>query len=376
MVLMPTVNYIGVSRRIDDESERARLKSAVEGVKPPDMGVIVRTAAVGKEVSDFANDMAFLTRMWNRIQEKERLLSAPRLIHAEEPLMFRTLRDLFSPDIHRLVINDREFFEKIQVIVGILPPALQERVELYEGVPDMFDTYKLETAIDKALARKVWLKNGGYIVIDQTEALTTIDVNTGKYVGNDSLQETITQTNCEAAKEIARQLRLRDISGIIIIDFIDMDEIVDKERVLDTLRTELRKDRTKSNVLGITQLGLVEMTRKKTRPCISATLQTPCPYCGGDGKVLSQETMILKVRKKLMRALAEGENCSYLVRVNPSVAEMIQENSTQEAPLLPSAPGHSIFVQPVPGMHVEEFTTSPITSPSELKHIRSIAKAY
>ena len=345
LVLMPTVNYIGVSRRIDDESERARLKSAVEGVKPPDMGVIVRTAAVGKEVSDFANDMAFLTRMWNRIQEKERLLSAPRLIHAEEPLMFRTLRDLFSPDIHRLV-------------------------------PDMFDTYKLETAIDKALARKVWLKNGGYIVIDQTEALTTIDVNTGKYVGNDSLQETITQTNCEAAKEIARQLRLRDISGIIIIDFIDMDEIVDKERVLDTLRTELRKDRTKSNVLGITQLGLVEMTRKKTRPCISATLQTPCPYCGGDGKVLSQETMILKVRKKLMRALAEGENCSYLVRVNPSVAEMIQENSTQEAPLLPSAPGHSIFVQPVPGMHVEEFTISPITSPSELKHIRSIAKAY
>lgn len=155
-----------------------------------------------------------------------------------------------------------------------------------------------------------------------------------------------------------------------------MDEIVDKERVLDTLRTELRKDRTKSNVLGITQLGLVEMTRKKTRPCISATLQAPCPYCGGDGKVLSQETMILKVRKKLMRALAEGENCSYLVRVNPSVAEMIQENSTQEAPLLPSAPGHSIFVQPVPGMHVEEFTISPITSPSELKHIRSIAKAY
>lgn len=376
LVLMPTVNYIGVSRRIDDESERARLKSAVEGVKPPDMGVIVRTAAVGKEVSDFANDMAFLTRMWNRIQEKERLLSAPRLIHAEEPLMFRTLRDLFSPDIHRLVINDREFFEKIQVVVGILAPALQERVELYEGVPDMFDTYKLETAIDKALARKVWLKNGGYIVIDQTEALTTIDVNTGKYVGNDSLQETITQTNCEAAKEIARQLRLRDISGIIIIDFIDMDEIADKERVLDTLRTELRKDRTKSNVLGITQLGLVEMTRKKTRPCISATLQAPCPYCGGDGKVLSRETMILKVRKKLMRALAEGESCSYLVRVNPSVAEMIQENSTQEAPLLPSAAGHSIFVQPVPGMHVEEFTISPITSPSELKHIRSIAKAY
>ncbi len=376
LVLMPTANYIGVSRRIDDEEERARLKAAIEAVKPADMGVIVRTAAIGKSEEEFRGDVSFLCRMWERIRQRERMLSAPRLIHAEEPLMFRTLRDLFSPDIHRLIINDREYYEKVRAVAGILSPELPDRVELYEGLPDAFDMYKLESAIDKALARKVWLKNGGYIIIDQTEALTTIDVNTGKYVGNDNLQETITETNCEAAREIARQLRLRDISGIIIIDFIDMDEIADKERVLDTLREALRKDRTKSNVLGITQLGLVEMTRKKSRQCISDILQTSCPYCGGDGRVLSPETMLLKIRKKLMRVIAEGGNCSYLVRVSPTVAELVEENSPQDAPLLPKAPGYATYVLPVPGMHVEEFTISPITSKEELKHVRSVARAY
>ena len=236
--------------------------------------------------------------------------------------------------------------------------------------------YKRESVIDKALARKVWLKNGGHIIIDQTEALTTIDVNTGKFIGNDNLQETITETNCEAAREIARQLRLRDISGIIIIDFIDMDELADKERVLETLRAELHKDRTKSNVLGITQLGLVEMTRKKTRQCISNTLQAPCPYCGGDGRVLSPETIVLKVRKRLMRAFAQEDTAAYLVRVNGAVADLIEENSQEDAPLLPKAPGRAIYIQPVPGMHVEEFTVSPITSPEELHNIRASAKAY
>lgn len=376
LVLMPTVNYTGVSRRIPDEGERARLKAAVDQVKPAGVGVIVRTAAAGKTEEDFAKDMAFLTHLWDHIRQRGKTAPAPRLIHAEETLLFRTLRDLFSPDIDRLVINDREFYEKIQVVAGIISPGLQDRVELREGLPDAFDTYRLEKAIDKALSRKVWLKNGGHIVIDQTEALTTIDVNTGRFIGNDSLQETITETNCEAAREIARQLRLRDISGIIVIDFIDMDELADKERVLDTLRAELRKDRTKSNVLGITQLGLVEMTRKKTRQCISNTLQVPCPYCGGDGRVLSRETMVLKVRKKLMRAIAEGEDGAYLVRVSPPVAELIEENSQGGFSLLPKAPGYETYVQAIPGMHVEAFTIAPITSKEELKRIRETAKAY
>ena len=314
LVLMPMVNYIGVSRRIEDEKERTRLKETIAKVKPDNMGVIVRTAALDKSVEEFESDMAFLTRMWERIQNKCQMLTAPRLIHAEEPLVFRTIRDLFTPDIGRLTINDREFYEKVQVVAGILSPTLKDRVVLQDTLPDRFDELNLDAVIDKALSRKVWMKNGAYIIIDQTEALTTIDVNTGKYVGNtDNLQETITATNCEAAKEIARQLRLRDISGIIIIDFIDMDEIADKERVLETLRAELRKDRTKSNVLGITQLGLIEMTRKKSRKCISNTLETSCPYCGGTGRVMTAETVLLKVRKKLMRSFATEDHQGYLL---------------------------------------------------------------
>ena len=377
LVLMPSVNYVGVSRRIEDEEERTRLKNTLEGITEEyKMGVIVRTAAEGKGEAEFRADMHFLARLWERIQQKSKLVSAPHLIHAEEPLVFRTIRDLFTPDIKRLVINDREFYEKVQVVAGILSPALREKVELYEGVPDMFDLLGLETAIEKALSRKVWMKNGGYIIIDQTEALTTIDVNTGKYVGTDNLQETITVTNCEAAKEIARQLRLRDISGIIIVDFIDMDEIADKERVLATLRAELQKDRTKSNVLGITQLGLVEMTRKKTRQCISHTLQSPCPYCGGDGKVLSHETVVLKARKQLMRMMATESSCDYLLRVHPHIAEIIADYSVPQMPILPAMNGRTVYVQADHHMRIDEFEVQRLTSQEEVRRAQATARAY
>ena len=341
------------------------------------MGVIVRTAAVGKSMEEFEADMAFLIRMWDRIQKKCHMLTAPRLIHAEEPLVFRTIRDLFTPDISRLTINNREFYEKVQVVAGILSPALKDRVVLKESLPDRFDELGLDSVIDKALSRKVWMKNGAYIIIDQTEALTTIDVNTGKYVGNtDNLQETITNTNCEAAKEIARQLRLRDISGIIIIDFIDMDEIADKERVLETLREELRKDRTKSNVLGITQLGLIEMTRKKSRKCISNTLETACPYCGGSGRVMTGETVLLKVRKKLMRSFATENHPGYLLKVHPEIARLIYENTTESSPILPREAGRSIWIQQDPSLHIHDYSITHIASGEELKNIRSLAKLY
>lgn len=376
LVLMPTVNYVGVSRRIEDEAERSRLKEILERIKPDNMGVIVRTAAVGKTEEEFVNDLDFLVRLWNRIQQKSRTVSAPRLLHAEEPLVFRTIRDLFTPDIKQLVINDAEFYEKVQIVAGIISPALKDRVVYYNTPqPDLFTKYDLDSKIDKALARKVWLKNGGYIIIDQTEALTSIDVNTGKYVGVDNLQETITAANCEAAKEVARQIRLRDISGIIIIDFIDMDEVADKERVLDTLRQELKKDRTKSNVLDITALGLVEMTRKKMRHSLSNTLQTTCPYCHGDGRVLSGETVVLKVRKELMRRFAEETHANYLVNVHPTVANLIEDNSTAQSPLLPQQDGRSIYVHPDKYLHVEEFEVVPL-SRSDIDHLTGEIRAY
>ncbi len=371
LVLMPTVNYVGVSRRIADEAERSRLRAILDEVKPPEMGVIVRTAAIGKNKEEFQADIHFLERLWQRITKKRSLVSAPRLLHAEEPLIFRTIRDLFTPDIERLIINDSEFYERIQIVANIISPQLKDKVVLYQGEEDLFDRFDLESKIEKALARKVWLANGGYIVIDQTEALTSIDVNTGRFVGTDNLQETITQANCEAAKEIARQLRLRDISGIIIVDFIDMEDIADKERVLDTLKAELKKDRTKSNVLGITQLGLVEMTRKKTRQCISNTLQMPCPYCHGDGKVLSPETVVLKVRKALLHCIQNESMANYVIEVHPSIAALIDDHSSAQAPLLPMASGRNIYVKAVPAMHVEEFRIQPLLKkPDTLEGVR------
>ncbi|MDL2234831.1 Rne/Rng family ribonuclease [Christensenellaceae bacterium OttesenSCG-928-L17] len=366
LVLMPTTDYVCVSRRIGDDDERTRLRNILTEIKPQDMGVIIRTAAAGKTKEEFEPDIRFLERLWARIHKKRDTMSAPRLLHAEEPLIFRTIRDLFTPDIERLTINDNEFYERIQIVANIISPQMRDKVVLYQGEDELFDRYDLEAKIDKALARKVWLANGGYIVIDQTEALTSIDVNTGRFVGVDNLQETITAANCEAAKEIARQLRLRDISGIIIIDFIDMEEIADKERVLDTLKQELKKDRTKSNVLGITQLGLVEMTRKKMRHSISNTLQTTCPYCKGDGKVRSPETMALKVRRELMRQTREESMTYYLLEVHPEVAALMNDHASAQSPLLPGKAGRQYYVRAVETFHMEEFRVVPVPSQAEL----------
>lgn len=361
LVLMPTVNYIGVSRRIDNEEERARLRGLMEEIKPENMGVIVRTAAFDKNLEEISKDIDFLTRLWNKIEGKANFTSAPRLLHAEEALIFRTIRDLFTPDIEKLTINDSEFYERIQFVASIISPQLKDRVCLYQGEEELFDKYELDGKIEKALSHKVWLSNGGYIVIDQTEALTSIDVNTGRFVGNDNLQETIVMANCEAAKEIARQLRLRDISGIIIIDFIDMEDMGDKERVLEALRNETKKDRTKTNILGITQLGLVEMTRKKMRHNISTTLQMPCPYCKGDGKVLSKETIVLKIRKALLRCMKTQTTIDFLIEMHPDIADTIKEHSKDNAPILSVTPGKTVYISALLSLHINEFNIQPLT---------------
>ncbi len=367
LVLMPTVNYVGVSRRIDDEAERVRLRGILEDIKPADMGVIVRTVAAGKERAEFETDLDFLVRLWQRIRQKNDYISAPCLLHAEESLIFRTIRDLFMPDVDRLTINNREFFECVQIVAEIISPVLKEKVALYEGEEPLFDRYGLEEEIDKTLARKVWLDNGGYIVIDQTEALTSIDVNTGRFVGNDSLQETILKTNCQAAKEIARQLRLRDLSGIIIIDFIDMENEEDKALVVETLKEALKNDRTKTNVLGITQLGLVEMTRKRMRQCISNTLQVECPYCKGDGRVLSVETTAMKIARKLEKTLREAPNNAYLIQAHPEVAEMIEDHSKEQSPFtLLSRYNCQIFLRANAGLHMEEYDIEPIHGKADI----------
>ena len=227
------------------------------------MGIIVRTAALGKEQEDFIQDIDFLCRLWAKIQGKEWKGKVPRVLYEDEDIIYRTIRDFYAPDIGKIIINSKEEYERTLEFADVLFPGLNQKVKLYDNSVGVFEYYNIESKIEKAIQKKVWLRNGGYLIIDQTEALTVIDVNTGKFVGSRNLEDTVLKTNLEAAQEIAHQIRLRDIGGIIIIDFIDMSEEASKDKVLEILRSALKKDRTKTNVLGFTGLGLVEMTRKR-----------------------------------------------------------------------------------------------------------------
>ena len=353
LVFMPTVDFIGISKRITGDAERKRLKELISRIRPEGTGVIVRTAARELEDEEIEQDLMSLVEEWRRIQKRYNECLAPSLIHKEDSLIFRTVRDLFKNDVRRLVVNDETDSDLIRSLV---PEELASRVELYDDSRDMFESFGVEQEIDAALARKVWLKSGAYIVIGQTEALTSIDVNTGKYIGNVSLDRTIVETNKEAAVEIARQLRLRDIGGIIIIDFIDMEDEHDRRAVIDTLSEALRCDRTKSVVLGMTQLGLVEVTRKKLRSNISASLQCECPYCGGSGRVLSAETVALKVRKDLLMRIADDESpAEYAVTAHPDVIRLLEEHSEEEYSITPQLASKTVTWRANPAMHVEEY---------------------
>lgn len=346
IVLMPTVEHVGVSRRIEDEDQRIRLKELAAEKKPEHMGVIVRTAAQHASDEEIINEIEFYSRLWRRIVDKAEILSAPRLIHAEENLLFRTVRDIFTEDVCEFTINDEEYYQRILALVNIISPNMKDRLKLYKGNDNIFDVYNIEDKLNKALQRKVWLKNGCYLIIDETEALTVIDVNTGKYIGEDDFQKTALNANIEAAHEIARQLRLRDISGIIIIDFIDMESEESKRTVVEELEKALSKDRTKSNVKGMTQLGLVEMTRKKMRRKLSTLTERTCPVCGGTGKVHNLDNMAMRVRREAVRTVKEDGDANYLVEVAPDLAEYIISKNNQNQTILPNYEHARFYIAP------------------------------
>lgn len=354
LVLLPYSNYIGVSRRIESEEERNRLKEIALQIKPDNMGLIVRTAAEGKSTEEVKQDLDFLKRLWCNIKKKEKLYSAPRVIHRDLNLVLRTVRDMFTKNIDRFIINDRNEYKKVMELLDLISPQFKDRVCYFDGNQNIFDYYKVESKIAYALSRKVWLKNGGYIVIDQTEALTSIDVNTGKFVGSVDLRDTVLKTNLQAAREIAKQLRLRDIGGIIIIDFIDMKDPEHVKKVLEELKNSLKKDRTKSNVLGITQLGLVELTRKKVGKRIDSVLQKPCPYCGGTGKVLSEETMAKKIERELNRIFAHTNAEAALIEAHPSVAALVIGSGGEHLSRLEKQFNRHIYIKGSSHLHPEE----------------------
>ena len=353
LVFMPTVEFIGISKRITNETERKRLKKVISESLPAGMGVIVRTAAEGLDEELIKQDLESLVREWEQIQRRFNEGKSPRLIHKEDSLVFRTIRDVFTGNIRKLIVNDMEQYEVIRSIVS---EEQGDKIEYYDGA-DLFEQYGAEQELDAALMRRVWLKSGAYIVIDQTEALTSIDVNTGKFVGNVSLSRTIADTNKEAAVEIARQLRLRDIGGIIIIDFIDMEDEHDRNEVLNTLAEALRCDSTKTVVLGMTKLGLVEVTRKKLGTNISSSMQETCPYCHGSGKVLVPEMVALKIRREILsRIKADPDLTEFTITANPAVIRLLEENIVADCLATPELKKKMIIRKPNPAIHIEDYS--------------------
>jgi ribonuclease G len=355
LVFMPTVDHIGISRRIKDERERKRLKEIVQTIKPPTSGFIVRTASEGAEADEIQNDMDFLLHLWSNIQKKKENTSAPCLIHSDLTMVLRVIRDILSPQVNRIVIDSKEEYENILSFINTYMPKQRYEITFYENKEPIFDAYGIEMEIDKILGRKVWLKSGGYIVIDMNEALVAIDVNTGRYVGKRNLADTILKTNLEAAKEIAYQLRLRNIGGIIIIDFIDMEREGDREKVYQVLEDAIRKDRQKANIFKISELGLVEMTRKRTRENISRILSEPCPYCEGAGLIKSKNTVCYDIFREIERTSSELGGHNIMVEVNPEVADLLYEEERAGVEELERRLRKKIMIKSRSGFHQEQF---------------------
>lgn len=369
VVLMPTVDYVGISRRIEKDDERNRLKFLAESIRPPHMGIIVRTVAEGIGKDELKADIDFLKKQWDDILQRQKKCASPKLIYKDMNLISRIVRDLFTPEISKFYINSSYEYEKVQELLSVLSPTLKDRVIFYRGQEEIFEYFNIESEIDRALQRKVWLQCGGYIVIDRTEALTAIDVNTGKFVGSVDLEDTVLKTNLEAAREIARQLRLRDIGGIIIIDFIDMTSQEHQKMVLSALAEELKKDRTRAHILGLTQLGLVEITRKKVRQSLDEVLEKICPYCEGRGRILSEDTVAKKVERELDRVFRERKGEAVLLEVHPSVAAVVIGSGGNRLSQMESRYEKYIFIKGNDSLHPEEIRIKAVGSRTKLENL-------
>ncbi len=301
LVLMPDFDNIGISRRIEDEYLRKTLEEQVDRIRPKGMGLIVRTAAAEAPATLLEKDLSYLLKVWQTVRENQQRRPAPSLLYQEPDIILKTTRDLDAEDVSEIVIDDSQSFNQLEHFLDVTNPGSDEKLRLYEGKTPVFDHYSIEIDIAKALSRKVWLPSGGYLVIDQTEALTSFDVNTGKYVGSHNAQETILNTNVEAVDEIVHQLRLRNLGGIIIIDFIDMEEYSDREMVNTALEEALKLDKSRTNVLAINELGLVQMTRKRTRESLERTFTEECTYCAGSGRTLTTASAVLEMVREIER---------------------------------------------------------------------------
>ncbi len=356
LVLMPEANNLGVSRKIEEAKERDRLKKIVQKFREPGFGVIVRTEAEGRGGAELHQDYQILTETWREIQAKKKTARAPALIHQDMGLVYKILRDAFGSDVGRLIIDSPVDYARANEIITRLSPDLLDRIELYDGEKPIFEHFRLEEDIERLLRHKVPLPSGGSLVIDQTEALVAIDVNSGKFTGSSGLADTILKTNLEATEEIARQLRLRDLGGMVILDFIDMDIQRDKKAVMDAFVKALKEDRSRTKISNISPLGLIEMTRKRTGETVDTAMTDACPYCQGLGRVESAETVSLRVERELRRLAAASGHEAFLVAAHPAVAALLIGEQGEDLEDLERQLQRSVYVRAVPAWHhVEKF---------------------
>lgn len=361
LVFMPTTNHIGISRRIDDEKERKRLKEIALSLMTDEGGFILRTACEGRSKREIQRDLGFLIKLWKRIQKKAESATAPSPIHQDLDLIARTIRDFFTTETHQVIIDHVKEYRRILDFVGHFMPRLKSKITLYTQTEPIMDRYGVEEKIAKALEPKVWLHSGGYITIERTEALTAIDVNTGRFVGKRNQEETILKTNLEAAQEIVHQLRLRNIGGIIIIDFIDMEKEANRKRVYEALREAIKKDKARTNILKISELGLVEMTRQRTRESLENMLLSPCPYCEGRGRIKSHVTVayeILRAIKKEKTHLEDGKRI--VVRLHPEIANFLYDEENHSLDYLEREINHKIIIKASENLHHDQYEIATI----------------
>lgn len=361
VVLMPSISHVGVSRRIRSEEARARLREIIMTHKPEGAGVIVRTASEDVPDDKLIADIQFLNQIWDSIRTQSAKSRGPSLIHEDLNLMFRASRDLLAQDVERIIIDDKTKYHELVHFLNRFSIRLGAQVQLYENDTPIFDAYGIELEVSRALQPKVWLKSGGYIVIDQTEALTAIDVNTGRYTGNKSLDDTVFKTNLEAAKEIVLQLRLRNLGGIIIVDFIDMERHDDREKVFHLLQEELKRDKARTSVLKISELGLVQMTRKRTEESLAHKLCMPCPSCQGRGRLKSTTTMSFEIIRELERECRNVRHGTLVVTAHPDVSDRLFEEDQAFVDVLRNKFKKSIVIKGDSAMHPEHYEISPVS---------------
>ena len=345
LVYTPTSNHIGVSRRIASAEERARLRADVGELRPPQGGFIVRTACEGVSRREIQRDVAFLTKLWASILRKNESMPPASILYSDLDVALRVVRDLFSSEVDRLWCDEPNTYSRIVQFVQNYMPRLRNRVALHDGQEPLFDRFSIEPQIERALDRKVWLKSGGYLVFDQAEALTAIDVNTGRFVGKRSQDDTVFKTNLEAVEEVVNQLRLRNIGGIIIVDFIDMEREGDRKKVSDALAQALKRDKARTSALKISELGLVQMTRKRTRESLEKLLTDNCPRCEGRRVVKSVPTIAAEVLRGIQReAVRRAPDQMLVVKLNPEVARYLYDHGTKDLETLERRLGTKIVL--------------------------------